>query len=123
MAGFLSGLLSHGITEPPPPEYAGRGPAPGTTVTHFDDQDTIERVCREWLGIPARAEQGSHYQACYIPPIHLEVLPGPGIYPDPKDRQELADHEDAHSWGLVHVRDGRGWKTKTPSPSSGAHGR
>lgn len=118
MGMFRSG----GMPEPPPPEYRGKGPAPGSTLREMSSLQEIARMCRDWniasrvLYSNSAPRREARFDGCYIPALHAVVVPAKGVVPEDL-RRAIIDHENTHSWGKVH-RNGRDW-LDAPAPPKG----
>lgn len=88
------------LPEPPPPELARLGLAPGYHVQTMDPV-TLDKFCRAW-GVNANDEWNKRsILACVVPALKSVILPANAT---PEQRA----HEYAHSFA-PHFPGGRGW--------------
>lgn len=109
IGGCMGNLFRRGdLAEPPPKEYRGRGMAPGFKLVELDSLEAVDRFCRERGISPNEAFRQVLIEACVLDGDRLKVMPKKGVL-DEKRYAWLSDHEDGHTWGLVHGSGGRGW--------------
>lgn len=90
--------------EPPPPEYRGRGMAPGFTLKELDGLAAVAHYCRK-KGMVSN----TYPEACVLDADRELVMPRRGTIPDAQ-WDALFEHEaSGHTWGLTHNDNGKGW--------------
>lgn len=98
----------------PAPEWA-RTLAPGYTVKRMASMDELDAYLRANHVDANDAYSVRRFQGGVIPTKREVVLPAEGLLRDPKLEQAIAEHEYAHTHGLMH-HEGKGWFPKQPDP-------
>ena len=113
LIGTLAGCdvkIEPGGIEPAPKEFRGKGPAPGVSVQQFPTREEVQRAC-EAAGITWETFRGKNkLRACYDPKTKTVFIIERGKIPDYEWQEEFSHEAEGHGNGLVHVKNGRGWK-------------
>ncbi len=104
----MFGVSRGDMPEPPPPQVAGLGLAPGYSIRRFDSVSALNDYAKA-NGVSASDAWNPHQIESAVVPAKQEVLLMKPGYFDPAKEQAVEAHEFAHSWGLVHGDDGKGW--------------
>jgi len=121
MFGFKPALVPVDL---PPAGWDKLGTRPGYTVKTFDSLHELQQYCHDTgstIEPPKRAGQ-PYVEACTNTGERVIALPSPKAWPNPGERRDLENHENAHSWGLIHdpsaAHGGRGtWLTPSGQPA------
>jgi hypothetical protein len=98
------------LPEPPPPELAKLGLAPGYSVKYFKDPAELDRYAKQW-GVAANDQWNARTIASAVIPALKVVcrLDPSGNLEDKELRQTRDAHEFAHTWDWRHDEKGGGW--------------
>lgn len=96
------------MPEPPPPDVAGKGMAPGYHLVRLPSREAVDKLCREWGVDPADDYNRRLLVACVIPGLKAVVMPAEGLL-EPKRDKAVLEHEYAHTWDYRHKSGGRDW--------------
>lgn len=107
------GFFRRGDMPEPAPEWA-RTLAPGYTVKRMSSMDELDAYLRANHVDPNDAFNPRRFQGGVIPSKKEVVLPAEGLLRDPELERAIAEHEYAHTHGLVH-HEGKGWFPQQPA--------
>lgn len=100
-------LFRRGDMPEPAPEWA-RTLAPGFTVKRMASMDALDAYLRANHVDANDAYKRTRFQGGVIPSKREVVLPAEGLLRDPNLERAIAEHEYAHTHGLIH-HEGKGW--------------
>lgn len=111
-------LFRRGDMPEPPPEWVrGKGPADGYTVKRMASMDELDAYLRANHVSANDGYVTRRFQGGVIPSKREVVLPAEGLLRDPDLERAIAEHEYAHTHGLIH-KEGKGWfEAPKPAPA------
>lgn len=109
----MFGIGRNKAVVPPPAGWDQLGIRPDYTVLEFNSPQEVQDFCRKF-GLQTGAH--AYAQACTVPNLKVVAMPSKKAWPSEAERQDMIQHEGAHTYGLLHGPNRNTWTMSDGSP-------